>query len=52
MDAMSGKKPKIKKGEQFKREENLAKNLSAASKNDHFGFYTLNYTVSEACKEV
>jgi Ca2+/Na+ antiporter len=52
MDAMSGKKPKIKKGEQFKREENLAKNLSDKNKNGHFGFWTLNYTVSEACKEV
>lgn len=49
---MSGKKPKIKKGEEFKREENLAKNLAASSKNDFFGFHTLNYTVSEACKEV
>jgi solute carrier family 8 (sodium/calcium exchanger) len=52
MDAMSGKKPKIKKGEQFKREENLAKNLSEKNKNDHFGFWTLNYTVSEACQEL
>jgi len=48
---MGGKKPKIKKGEEFKREENLAKNL-VGGKNDSFGFWTLNYTVSEACKQV
>lgn len=52
MAALSGKKPKINKGEKFKREENLARNIAESRKNDHFGFATLSYTVSEACKFV
>lgn len=52
MEGLSGKKIKIKKGEQFKREENLARNIDEKRKNDMFGFSTLSYTVSEACKTV
>lgn len=49
---MTGKRPKIKKGEDFKQESNFATNLSSTVRNPLFGFHTLNYTVSEACKTV
>ena len=36
----------------MKIEGNFASNLSPENKNRNFGFHTLSYTISEACKEV
>ena len=47
-----GKRPKIQKGEAFSNEANFASNLGKALRHPDFGFHTLNYTVSEACKHI
>lgn len=43
-----GKKPAIAKGEVFKRENTLAKNVEDHHKHEDFGFNCLHYSVSEA----
>lgn len=48
---LSGKQ-KVKKGEQVKLEGNFASNLSEKNRNKDFGFHTLSYHISEACKVV
>lgn len=49
---LQGKRPKIKKGEIFKSETNFASRLHSNNRNPLFGFHTLSYTISEACKTV
>jgi len=49
---LRGQKPKIAKGQDFKVESNYASHLSEKNRNKDWGFHTLSYTVSEACKFV
>ena len=49
---LRGQKPKISKGSDFKVESNYASHLSEKNRNKDWGFHTLSYTVSEACKFV
>lgn len=49
---LTGKRPKISKGEEFKNESNFASNLGEKMRHPTHGFHTLSYTVSEACKNV
>jgi len=49
---LQGKRPKILKGEAFSNEANFASHLGAKLRHPTHGFHTLNYTVSEACKNI
>lgn len=49
---LSGKKPNIGKGENYKQESNFASNLTSGNRNKNWGFHTLCITISEACKFV
>lgn len=47
-----GKRPKLAKGEAFTNENNFASHLQKALRHPTHGFHTLNFTVSEACKNI
>lgn len=49
---LQGKRPNIHKGEAFSNEANFASHLGLKLRHPSFGFHTLNYTVSEACKNI
>lgn len=49
---LQGKRPKLAKGEAFTNENNFASHLQKALRHPTHGFHTLNFTVSEACKNI
>jgi len=49
---VQGKRIKLDKGEAFSNEQNFASHLQKAMRHPTHGFHSLNFTVSEACKQV
>jgi len=45
---MTSKKPVVKKGEIFREESQMAKNLTEEQRHEDYGFFCLHYTVSES----
>jgi len=49
---VQGKRIKLDKGEAFTNEQNFASHLQKSMRHPTHGFHSLNFTVSEACKQV